>query len=67
MTPADTLTTTPDTGLLTCEACERTADPDAFRAFEADEIDDCVCDECLAVQRDAAQWDAYNAAAYYYR
>jgi hypothetical protein len=52
---------------LVCEACDRTADTDAFQAYEFGEVDDCVCDECLAVQADTAQWDRYNAAAYYHR
>jgi hypothetical protein len=68
MATTDTLTTaTSDAEQRTCEACERVADADQFRAFEADEIDDCVCDECLAVQRDAADADECNRLAYYYR
>jgi hypothetical protein len=53
--------------LLTCEACERRADDRAFVAWKHGEIDDQICDECLAVQQDTARWDAYNAAAYYHR
>ena len=67
MTTTDTLTTAPDAEQLTCEACERTADADQFQAYEAGVCDDPICDECLAVQQDAADWDRYNAAAYYYR
>jgi len=61
------MTTTDATDLYTCEACDRRADLDEFQAYEAREIDDPICDECLAVQADTARWDAYNAAAYYYR
>lgn len=64
MTTTDTL---PDTDLYTCEACSVTADADDFRAYDAQEIDDPICDECLAVHRDAAAADESNRLAYYYR
>jgi uncharacterized protein CbrC (UPF0167 family) len=52
---------------LTCEACDRTADADdEFRAYVFGEVDDQICDECLAVQADTAQWDAFDRAAYYH-
>lgn len=67
MTTTDTLTTTePDAEQRTCEACDRRADADQFRAYEAGEVDDPICDECLAAQQETADWDRYNAAAYYY-
>jgi hypothetical protein len=66
MTPADTLVAAPDAEQLTCEACERVADADQFVAYEDGRVDDCVCDECLAVQRDAADADESNRLAYYY-
>jgi hypothetical protein len=60
MTPATT-------AKLVCEACGKTADADdEFRAYVFGEIDDPICDECLAVQADTAQWDRHNAAAYYH-
>jgi hypothetical protein len=61
MTPADTVE------LLVCEACGKRADDRAFRAWAHGEVDDQICDECLAVQADTAQWDRHNAAAYYHR
>jgi hypothetical protein len=67
MTPTDTPTTAPDAELLTCEACPLTGDADKFQAYTFGEVDDPICDECLAVQQDTADWDRYNAAAYYYR
>lgn len=68
MTPTDTLaSTTADAEQLTCEACPRVSDSDDFRAFTFGEVEDPICDECLDVQREAADADRCNADAYYYR
>lgn len=69
MTTADTLTAAPDAELLACEACPHVGTPDDFRAYTFGEygVDDRICDECLAVQADAAAADESNRRAYYYR
>lgn len=59
--------TAPDVEPRTCESCDRPGDADKFQAYERDEVDDYVCDECLAVQQETADWDRCNADAYRYR